>query len=138
MQWSRRFIGMKLFLSLLVTGWEGYADSIRHHVKLAKYLASRLERDGWTVVNDTSMAVVCFFDNSEVNGATEVHLESIAQEVKASGRAWLSTTRIRNDRSLLRACVTNYRSTEKDIDTLIAALNEARQKRTREKGQHRG
>ncbi len=29
MQWSRRFIGLKPFLTLAVAGWKGYADVIR-------------------------------------------------------------------------------------------------------------
>ena len=30
MQCSRRFTGLKLFLSLAMTGWNGYAEAIRH------------------------------------------------------------------------------------------------------------
>ena len=126
MQWSRRFIGLKLFLSLLVTGWKGYAEVIRHHVKLANYLYGELEKNGWTVVNDPSLAVVCFFDSMNVAGKSELYLEWIANEVKASGRAWLSTTRVKNDCALLRACISNHRSTHDDVDVLISELNEAR------------
>jgi glutamate/tyrosine decarboxylase-like PLP-dependent enzyme len=129
MQWSRRFMGMKLFLSLLVTGWEGYAKVIRQQVRLAHYLQGELEKYDWTVVNDTALAVVCFFDRTSESGESETYLESIAQEVKASGRAWLSTTRIKNDRAMLRACISNYRSTSEDVDVLISELNEARRRR---------
>jgi glutamate/tyrosine decarboxylase-like PLP-dependent enzyme len=52
--------GMKLFLSLLVTGWEGYAEVVRNHIRLAHYLAGELEKNGWMVVNDPLLAVVCF------------------------------------------------------------------------------
>jgi glutamate/tyrosine decarboxylase-like PLP-dependent enzyme len=128
MQWSRRFIGLKLFLSLLVTGWDGYAEVIRKHVKLARYLHRELEKNGWSVVNDSSLAVVCFFDRTSEAGRLESYLESIAQEVKASGKAWLSTTRLRNNHSMLRACVTNFRSTTEDVDGLISELNLARSK----------
>lgn len=127
MQWSRRFIGLKLFLSLLVTGWEDYAEVIRQQVKLAKYLERGLRKIGWTVVNDPALAVVCFFDSTCTEGHSESYLESIAQEVKSSGRAWLSTTRIRNEASL-RACISNFRSTENDVDVLLSELNRARHK----------
>jgi glutamate/tyrosine decarboxylase-like PLP-dependent enzyme len=38
MQWSRRFIGLKLFLSLLVAGWEGYEQALRHQNDLGNLL----------------------------------------------------------------------------------------------------
>ena len=53
MQWSRRFIGLKLFLTLAVAGWKGYADVIRKQAALRDYLRDRLQTSGWTVVNDT-------------------------------------------------------------------------------------
>jgi glutamate/tyrosine decarboxylase-like PLP-dependent enzyme len=132
-QWSRRFTGMTLFLSLLVTGWEGYAEVVRNHIRLAHYLAGQLGKNGWTVVNDPLLAVVCFFDKTTITGQSETYLEFIAQEVKASGRAWLSTTRIRN-RPMLRACVSNHRTTRNDVDALISELNEARGKWASESG----
>ena len=124
-QWSRRFIGMKLFLSLLVTGWDGYAEVVRNHIRVANYLERELEKNGWTVVNDPALAVVCFFDSTSAQGRSESYLQSIAQAVKASGRAWLSTTRIKNH-PMLRACVTNHRTTTDDVDALISELNRAR------------
>ena len=130
LQWSRRFSGMKLFLSLLVTGWEGYAEVVRNHVRLAHYLASELEKNGWMVVNDPLLAVVCFFDRTNVAGQSETYVEGIAQKIKDSGRAWLSTTRIK-DRPLLRACVSNHRTTKDDVDALISELNNARDKFSR-------
>lgn len=53
MQWSRRFIGLKLFLTLAVAGWKGYADVIRKQAALRDYLRDRFQNSGWTVVNDT-------------------------------------------------------------------------------------
>src|SRR5207249_952234 len=38
MQWSRRFIGLKVYLSLLVAGWDGYAAAIRHQVAMGDRL----------------------------------------------------------------------------------------------------
>ncbi|HYG63165.1 MAG TPA: aminotransferase class V-fold PLP-dependent enzyme, partial [Thermoanaerobaculia bacterium] len=33
-QWSRRFTGLKLFLSLAVAGWSGYEEAIRHQTAM--------------------------------------------------------------------------------------------------------
>lgn len=70
-QWSRRFAGLKLFLSLLVTGWDGYAEVVRNHLRLAHYLAAELDKNGWTVINDPLLAVVCFFDRTTAEGRSE-------------------------------------------------------------------
>lgn len=125
MQWSRRFMGLQLFLSLLVAGWEGYAAAIRHQVKVARHLARELERSGWEVVNDPALAVVCFIDRTRPGGGTADYLEALAEMVRASGRTWVSTTAVAG-RAVLRACVTNYRTQTIDADALVAALEEAR------------
>jgi glutamate/tyrosine decarboxylase-like PLP-dependent enzyme len=36
LQWSRRFTGFKLFLSLAVAGWSGYAAAIRHQTEMGE------------------------------------------------------------------------------------------------------
>lgn len=118
---------VETFLSLLVAGWDGYVTTLRQHVCVAKYLHTALENSDWTVVNDSALAVVCFYDRSRANGQSATYLAAIAEHVKASGRAWLTTTSLSNYGPVLRACVTNHRSTREDVDALISALNDARQ-----------
>lgn len=125
MQWSRRFIGLQVFLSLLVAGWDGYAATIRRQVEVARRLARELTRSGWEVVNDPALAVVCFIDRTREGGGEADYLEALAERVHASGGAWVSTTAVAG-RPVLRACVTNYRTENGDADALVAALDEAR------------
>jgi glutamate/tyrosine decarboxylase-like PLP-dependent enzyme len=47
MQWTRRFIGLKLFLSLLVAGFEGYRGTIRSMVRLGDGSASASKPAGF-------------------------------------------------------------------------------------------
>ena len=42
MQWSRRFTGLKVLLSLMVAGWDGYASAIRHQTAMGDALRTRL------------------------------------------------------------------------------------------------
>jgi aromatic-L-amino-acid decarboxylase len=49
----------------------------------------------------------------------------VAEHVRASGGAWVSTTSVAG-RPVLRACVTNYRTERTDVDALVEALVEAR------------
>ena len=126
MQWSRRFIGLKLFLTLLVAGWDGYASVIRHQVEMGRQLARMLNSSGWKVVNQTELAVACFVDRTRSHGQSAAFLQAIADRVVASGSAWISTTRLKDGQPVLRACITNFRTEEADLQALIAALDEAR------------
>jgi glutamate/tyrosine decarboxylase-like PLP-dependent enzyme len=120
MQWSRRFIGLKLFLSLLVAGWSGYEQAIRHQTAMGNLLRTRLAEAGWEIVNDTPLPVVCF--------AADGREREIAARVVESGAAWISPTVV-NGRTVLRACITNYRTHEEDVEALIDVLAQAREQR---------
>lgn len=126
MQWSRRFIGLKLFLSLAVAGWEGYAEAVRHMTALGDRLRERLRGQGWAIVNDTPLPVVCFADASREGGRSAAVLERIAADVVGSGEAWISTVSLGEAGPALRACITNYRTGPEDVDALVAALGRAR------------
>jgi glutamate/tyrosine decarboxylase-like PLP-dependent enzyme len=125
MQWSRRFIGLKLFLSLAVAGWTGYEEAIRRQTAMGERLRERLRAEGWAIVNDTPLPVVCFVDSGK-EGRSAPFLEAVAADVVASGEAWLSTVALGEVGPALRACITNYRTGPEDVDALVAALGRAR------------
>jgi glutamate/tyrosine decarboxylase-like PLP-dependent enzyme len=119
-QWSRRFLGLRLFLSLAAAGWAGYADHIEHSVEMARYLQHELSALGWAVVNDSALAVLCLRPP-----AGSPDLRSIVAEVLASGHAWVSTA-VFEGLDVIRACVTHGETTRHDIDEVIDALQAAR------------
>ncbi|HKQ80526.1 MAG TPA: aminotransferase class V-fold PLP-dependent enzyme [Blastocatellia bacterium] len=126
-QWSRRFTGLKVFMSLLVAGWEGHAEAIRHQTAMGHSLRLRLQESGWDVINRTPLPVVCFVDRALREGATAEYLNAVCKSVVASGQSWLSIARIGDDhRPALRAGVTNYRTKDADVDALVESLNRAR------------
>jgi len=125
-QWSRRAIGLKVFLSLAVAGWEGYATAIRQMVSMGALLCAQLETSGWQVVNKTPLPLCCFIDQRHADGRSAAYLHEIAMRVVGSGKAWISTTSLAGSIPVLRACITNYRTKVEDIAALIAALEEAR------------
>jgi glutamate/tyrosine decarboxylase-like PLP-dependent enzyme len=128
MQWSRRFIGLKVFLSLAVAGWEGYAEAIRHQTAMGALLREELEASGWKVINSTPLPVACFIDEKSPEGSEAHYLEEIAREVVTSGKTWISTARMGRDVPVLRACITNYRTEAEHVHALVEALNETRQR----------
>jgi glutamate/tyrosine decarboxylase-like PLP-dependent enzyme len=121
MQWSRRFTGLKVFLSLLVAGWDGYAEAIRHQTSMGELLRTQLRQAGWTIRNTTQLPVVCFTRGGLDNEA----LLRLCARVVASGEAWISTTLLAGTETVLRACITNYQTNPEHIDDLVESLGRA-------------
>lgn len=119
-QWSRRFLGLRLFLSLAAAGWEGYARHVERAVGLAGLLVDSLKERGWSIANRPATAVVCA---EPPPGSANVR--DIAGRVLASGGAWVSTADF-ECRPVLRACITHGETAAADVDALAAALDAAR------------
>lgn len=115
-QWSRRFIGLRLFLSLAAAGWAGYGAHVERSVVLAGLLRDRLAERGWRIANDPALAVVCA-EPPPGSGA----VRDVIGRVLASGSAWVSAARFEG-REVVRACVTNGETTAGDIEQVAHAL----------------
>jgi aromatic-L-amino-acid/L-tryptophan decarboxylase len=122
LQWSRRFIGLKVLLALAVAGWDGYATVLRHQLEMAELLRRRLEETDWQLVNDTPLPLVCFVDTA---GADP---DATVDAVNASRDARIFTATLPPGRRVIRAAITNFRTGPRDIDTLIEALDRARRR----------
>jgi glutamate/tyrosine decarboxylase-like PLP-dependent enzyme len=121
LQWSRRFIGLKVLLSLAVAGWDGYAQVLRRQTVLGNELRRELRESGWRIVNETPFPVVCFAHHDP-----NVDLARVASDVQRAGKAWISPARLPDGTPVLRACITNYRTTEDDIRALVREVEAAR------------
>lgn len=124
MQWSRRFIGLKLFLTLATTGWDGYARILRHQSEMGDLLRGRLTATGWSIVNRTKLPVVCFTPSDE-EWDMAMH-QRASDAVVESGSAWISTIMLGGKKPALRACITNYRTGPEHIETLLVVLSNVR------------
>jgi glutamate/tyrosine decarboxylase-like PLP-dependent enzyme len=115
-QWSRRFIGLKLFLALARYGESGYAGMIEHQTKMGDVLRESLQKAGWRIVNRTPLPLVCF---------TREGLDTSAflAELQSRQIAWMSEVRIGGDTPALRACITSFRTTEADIDWVVSEMS---------------
>jgi glutamate/tyrosine decarboxylase-like PLP-dependent enzyme len=126
LQWSRRFTGLKLYLSLLIYGWEGFSRLVQQQIELGKKLKDRLSISGWEIYNHTELPVLCF-GKPEFASQPELALE-LAHQVIQGGQSWLSVYPVKGQQ-LLRACVTNYQTSEQEINQLTDALDSAWAKR---------
>lgn len=125
-QWSRRFIGLKVYLSLAIAGWDGYRSVVRRMIALGDRLRFELRDDGWRIVNETPLPVACFVDSTGPDGADGRSLQLIADRLNDSGRAWISTVRLGGRVDALRACITNHLTGPEHVSSLVKALGQVR------------
>jgi glutamate/tyrosine decarboxylase-like PLP-dependent enzyme len=123
-QWSRRNIGLKVFMTLAELGLDGYRELIEGQAKMGDRLRSRLTETGWLIRNETPLPVVCFShpDIQSGNLTTAVVLDTIYSR----GRVWISDVLLGGRERILRACITSFRTNEADIECLIEELEFAR------------
>ena len=121
LQWSRRFIGLKVFMALAEAGLAGYAARVDHQASIGNYLRQRLTKAGWLLRNETPLPLICFTHPFIEGGITTA--SSVAKQVVESGEAWISTVSFPNGKKMLRACICNYRTTTADVDRAVDAFN---------------
>ena len=117
-QWSRRFLGLRLFLALASAGWEGLGAHVERSVEVVARVKERLVALGWTVANDSELAVLDAVPPADLGDVRE-----LVRRVVAGGRAWVAPTTFEG-RDVVRICATNGETTIEDVNALIAALNE--------------
>jgi glutamate/tyrosine decarboxylase-like PLP-dependent enzyme len=114
-QWSRRFIGLKLFLSLVQHGEQGYVEMIDHQTQMANVLRDELTASGWHIVNATLLPVVCFTRDG-------LDVAQFLASFRERQIAWVSEGRIKGA-SVVRACITSFRTTENDVRLVVREMN---------------
>jgi len=119
-QWSRRFMGLRLFLSLAAAGWAGYGIHVERAVEVIDCLKARLVAAGWSVVNDSRLAVLCVLPPTGFPPVRE-----IVRKVLASGRAWVAAAKLEG-REVVRVCATHGETALADVEELVAALQATR------------
>jgi aromatic-L-amino-acid decarboxylase len=119
-QWSRRFIGLKVFLTLAEQGESGVAHLVEHQSAIGALLREELASTGWTVVNDTPLPLVCCSHPS----LRPDDVQDVVARVRNSGGGWVSEVR-RGSERYVRVCITNYETGAEDIRTLVRALDAA-------------
>ena len=116
MQWSRRFIGLKLFVALATYGESGYVEMIERQTCMGNLMRELLRQSGWKIVNSTPLPLVCFTRDG-------LDVTKFLASILERNIAWMSTVKLSNGVHALRACVTSYRTTERDVEEVVAALD---------------
>lgn len=127
-EFSRAFMGFKVWLSLLAHGRKAYARRIAHDVELTQYLAERIRRhEEFELHEPVSLSICCFrFVPQDlataVDGSHDEYLDllnsRLMTEIQLDGRVWCSNAII-HERFYLRMCCVNYRTEAEQLDLLL-------------------
>ena len=122
---SRRFRALKVWLSLRYHGVRAFRESIRTDLGLARRLASAVDaRPELERLAPVELSAVCFRHRGD-GARSDAELDRWNQElllrVVRRGRVFLSNATLRG-RFALRACLVNHRSTDADVDAVVAEV----------------
>jgi glutamate/tyrosine decarboxylase-like PLP-dependent enzyme len=120
-QWSRRFIGLKVFMTLAELGEQGLVRMIEAQAELGELLLDRLQRAGWRIVNRTPLPVVCFTHPRLEEGKLSVR--ELVERIYERGQVWVSEVLLGGNQAAVRACITNYRTRPGDVEALLEELD---------------
>jgi glutamate/tyrosine decarboxylase-like PLP-dependent enzyme len=124
---SRGFLALKIWVSLLAHGWSAYQRRIAHDVALARYLFERASSHDEleTVGPPPSLSIACFrYVPPERRGdaSAESYLnalnERLMAELQLGGRVFPSNAVV-DGRFAIRACIVNFRTEVADLDALV-------------------
>jgi glutamate/tyrosine decarboxylase-like PLP-dependent enzyme len=112
---SRRARGFAVWAALRELGRSGVTDLVDRSCALARRFAEGLAAGGAEVVNDVvlNQVLVSFGDDARTN--------RIVEAVQAEGTCWLGATTW-HGRRLMRVSVSNWSTTEADVDRSVAAI----------------
>jgi glutamate/tyrosine decarboxylase-like PLP-dependent enzyme len=127
---TRRFRALKVWLSLQTLGLGWFRSLVTRCCHLAALAQALLEREGvFEVLSPRRLSIVCFryappgFRVAGEEDEAELDRLNLAliDAVRATGRAFLSSTRLRG-RVAIRFCFINWRTTTADVEEVVGLL----------------
>lgn len=112
---SRRARGFPAWAGLKELGRDGVADLVERCCALARRFADGLSAGGAEIVNDVVLNQVL------VGFGDDARTDRVIEAVQREGTCWLGGTTWRG-RRLMRVSVSNYSTTEADVDRSVAAI----------------
>lgn len=119
LEFSRRARGIPVWAALRSLGRDGVAAMVERHIAQARQLAARLGDAGFDIV------VPPVINQVLVRGRDEAESRAIQAGVAQSGEAWFGMT-VWRGAPAFRLSVSSWRTSDDDIDRLVAALIAAR------------
>ena len=125
LQNSRGFRALKVWLTLQQIGRSGYEKLITEDIELSKMLFDLAVKHPELEAISQNLSITTFRyvpqEHSKNNNYLNTLNQSILNELQTGGEVFLSNA-IVNDFYCLRACIVNFRTSEKDIEDIIEII----------------
>jgi aromatic-L-amino-acid decarboxylase len=125
---SRRFRGLKVWMSFKRYGASQIGEWIDNNIRQAKHLYSMVAKHPeFEAASDPPMSAICIrFRNADLDESgsrsKELHAE-VASRVERSGKFWISTTELKG-KAWFRINPVNFRTRQEHMDQLLALLEQ--------------
>ena len=118
---------LKVWLAIQAFGRDGYAEMIDFNIWLAAYMEELVQDTASLVIAaPRELSIVCW--RVEPDGVEGVALEElqirVIEEIERRGIAMVSNAKLRDGRTAIRACITNFRTRAQDVETVVQASAE--------------
>jgi glutamate/tyrosine decarboxylase-like PLP-dependent enzyme len=128
---TRRFRALKIWLSIKVLGVDWFRSLVRRSCQLAAFAEMLLQRSPhFEILCERRLSIVCFRyvpstnhqGSAEENDALDRLNVALVDALRATGRAFISSTRLRGHVAL-RFCFVNWRTTAADVEEVVELLS---------------
>lgn len=123
-EWSRRARGIPLYAALRTLGRNGVADMIERSCDLTRDFVQKLGKlQGIEVLTTPviNQGLVRFLDP---DGNHDARTDEVITRINASGEAWFGPT-VWNGMRVMRISLSNFRTTQNDVDRAVDAIKAA-------------
>jgi glutamate/tyrosine decarboxylase-like PLP-dependent enzyme len=123
---SRRSRALKLWLTFRYYGADRLAQAIGEDIRLAQLMGDIVRTtEDLELLCEPSLSVCCFRQRPRdmSDDALDGHNEALLARLQRDGRAYFSNVSVAG-RFGLRACITNFRTTEEDVRQSLAIVQE--------------
>ena len=115
LEFSRRARGIPVWAALRTLGRDGVAELVERHCRQAQRVAAGLRHAGFEVLNRVLLNQVL------VRAGSDAETDAIRERAAHSGEVWFGPT-VWQGRPAFRISVSSWRTTDADIERLIALL----------------
>jgi aromatic-L-amino-acid decarboxylase len=118
LEYSRPFRALKLWTALRAHGAEAFRDALEHNLHLARLLADQVRaQPDLELVVEPQLSTVPF-RRIPAAGSVDEHNSAIVRRMQEEGDAYV-TSAVVDGKTVLRPCITNFRTSEDDVKALI-------------------
>lgn len=123
---SRRFRALPAWFTLVAYGKEGHQEIVERNCEAANYLGGLIQKSSnFTLLAPINMNVVCFTIRAQ-HASTDT-VKTFLNAVRDDGRVFFTPTNYKGVPAI-RAAISNWLTTNKDIDLAFEVLNNVAEK----------